>query len=329
MQSKIIFFGSEDYGAINYFKNLFNGTTIRAKQYTSLDNLIELVRTCSDHRVNAQVVVMTGSALGHSTVDKIAIDYCIGQNIICYSVIEHWTWYQQRFKSFDRWVLPNKIFVNDEVACNQAIAAGLPPGAIVALGNPILEALSRVSPTNKNTIGKAALKRQYGFSEETTMIVFVSEDLQTDFRRRGEDLLGFDEYEVFDVLQSVFAGSKQQIVVKRHPAEILNKYGPAGVRLRYLDKVPVLDLAIMGDVIVGMGSMLLLELAMYRDDVISLRPNAIDSFIGEQLGAVIAVRSRLDLIESLGKRAQGVECFRQRYLGSQRRILHYLGVTEA
>jgi hypothetical protein len=192
-----------------------------------------------------------------------------------------------------------------------------------------LEALSRVSPTNKNTIGKAALKRQYGFSEETTMIVFVSEDLQTDFRRRGGDLLGFDEYEVFDVLQSVFAGSKQQIVVKRHPAEILNKYGPAGERLRYLDKVPVLDLAIMGDVIVGMGSMLLLELAMYRDDVISLRPNAIDSFIGEQLGAVISVRSRLDLIESLGNRAQGVECFRQRYLGSQRRILHYLGVTEA
>ena len=47
-----------------------------------------------------------------------------------------------------------------------------------------------------------------------------------------------------------------------------------------MKNISIKDLSKLSDIIVGTESMLLLEMAMIRNDVISLRPNAKCNFIG-------------------------------------------------
>ena len=51
--------------------------------------------------------------------------------------------------------------------------------------------------------------------------------------------------------------------------------------------------------VVGMASMLLIELAMFRNDILSYRPDTRKSFIGEEIGATHHVGSKVQLKEYL------------------------------
>ena len=72
--------------------------------------------------------------------------------------------------------------------------------------------------------------------------------------------------------------------------------------------------------IIGMASMLLLELAMLRNDVVSFRPDAKKQFIGKRLSATVDVTSQegLDRILSCPQYLDGE--FRERFDGSSARI---------
>ena len=65
-----------------------------------------------------------------------------------------------------------------------------------------------------------------------------------------------------------------------------------------------------------MASMLLLELAMLRNDVISFRPNAKKQFIGKRLSATIDVTSQERLKSVLECPQQVDGKFRERFDGS-------------
>ena len=83
------------------------------------------------------------------------------------------------------------------------------------------------------------------------------------------------------------------------------------------------ELNCIADYVVGMASMLLLELAMLRNDVISFRPNATKSFIGNRLKATVDITSEKKFTQTFLQRekltADG--SFRDHFQGSTARIV--------
>ena len=79
------------------------------------------------------------------------------------------------------------------------------------------------------------------------------------------------------------------------------------------------------DVVVGMQSMLLIELAVLRGGVISYRPNAKTNFFGERIGATIAAESKDDLRQKMNDPYKNISNFAEAYLGSSERIENFIG----
>ena len=177
--------------------------------------------------------------------------------------------HKKRFESNNQIILPQKILVNDKKAKDDAISDGLPSEKLVILGNPVLEDhLTRSS--NQRHKSKEELRRNYNLEENKIIICFISESL-TEFRTSGDEL-GFDEFEVFDELKQFFRDEKYHILVKSHPEDCKNKFGKPNQKISYIDKIPTEELATLSHKIIGMGSMLLIELSFYRNDIISYRP---------------------------------------------------------
>jgi len=118
---------------------------------------------------------------------------------------------------------------------------------------------------------------------------------------------------------------QDHLVIKLHPVEFEDMYKFLSVaNISIVSEASVEDIAYLGDLIVGMSSMLLLELAMYRNDIISFCPNAKSPFIGELLGATIRLDSIRQLHETVELRSE-VNCdFRHRFVGSRERIIRFV-----
>jgi hypothetical protein len=154
----------------------------------------------------------------------------------------------------------------------------------------------------------------------------VSEDLKFGFPPDGDFYLGYDEYEVIGILTTNLC-AEDHLVIKLHPAEPENKYDfIKDPRVSIIRNADVEILAALGDVIIGMASMLLLELALLRDDVISFRPGAKKSFIGERLGATLGATSIDDLIDIISCERVVEPGFHQRFEGSKSRIMRFLEI---
>ena len=313
----IFLFGSEDHGAVNYFNTLFENCSFRRIQFFNLCELEDFHNANKDH-----YVVLTGSSLGDDTLDKNAINFCNNNNVLSCSVIEHWSWYLERFRTSKGFVFPNKILLNDDIAKKEALKSGIPKSKIEVLGNPVLESLSRQGTHRKNLIQNQLLSK-YNIPNNKKSVLFISEQL-TEFRQGNTDLLGYDEFTTFDIIHSIFMNLGYHIIIKSHPTESERKYGQHS----YIRSISVNELAKIPDVVIGMGSMLLLELAMFRDDVISFRPNSKTSFIGKKLGAVISVTDRNRLIPSISRKAENIDTFRKHFLGSRKQILSYLSILK-
>lgn len=322
MLSNIYLYGSDDAGARNYFRNLFLRSALEVFEFKSISDLITLLNIIDP---NKSPIILTGSSIGFNTLDKFAIVEAKEREIFCISVIDHWSWYSKRFEVADGFLYPDRIIVNDFLAKKEAIQSGLPEDLLIPLGNPVLEELSIAALNlNKSDINKRKLQVKYNLPIDKKNIVFISEELRSDFQLNNTNLLGFDEYEVFNDLVETFKDSQYQLVVKTHPAESKNKYDLILKDVIYIDVISVADLAGIADILIGMGSMLLLELSFFRDDVLSYRPNANTKFIGETLGVVVSVDSKESLNNSLLKRANNRKKFCQIFLGSRLNILNFL-----
>jgi hypothetical protein len=323
MRSKRFLFGSSDSGALNYFRHLFVDSEDVVHQFHSVEELQLLLDGMGS---SEYPIVLTGSAIGSITLDKLAILECQHRLVNCFSIIEHWSWYLERFLADGVIVYPKKIFVNDLLAQEEAVHSGLPGELIVPLGNPVLESMAMLSakrkPKNPNQI--ISLRKKYHLPVEKKLIFFVSENLNADFRCGGQDLLGFDEFEVFRDIVDTFSAKEFHVVVKEHPAEKKDKYESFSNSVGYIEKISTADLADVADTIIGMGSMMLLELSLFRDDIISFRPNAKIDFIGNTLEVVVKVLKKEDLISAVYKTATNSSAFRESFIGSRARIIEYL-----
>ena len=88
------------------------------------------------------------------------------------------------------------------------------------------------------------------------------------------------------------------LYLKKHPSERKDKYKNYKKKFKIREIQDIYSFKIKNkiDFFIGMESMLLLELSLLSDNVISLRPNAKQDFIGEKVGMTIEAKSINDLL---------------------------------
>jgi hypothetical protein len=247
-------------------------------------------------------LVLSGASLGHN-LDKELHRLAAAAGITSIAIVDHWTFLKERFvDSTGSLVLPDFIILNDDYARTLAEASGLPVNRIRVLGNPVLEMSgSRLLGDSPGTSITAADANGYAGTGKT--ILFISEQLARDYANGLYANEGYDEYRVLEDLIAICEPG-DCVLIKLHPQEDKTKYD------RYLsDSTPVVKLAdanfknrqliAKADIVVGMRSMLLLEASNIRQDVISYRPNAVNTFIGNKLEVTFAVETKEQLAEIL------------------------------
>ena len=116
-------------------------------------------------------------------------------------------------------------------------------------------------------------------------------------------------------------------MVKLHPEERQDKYeiiqGSYDQReLIVVKECNTETLLEKADFVVGMGSMLLIEAAKTRKDVISYRPNEKMTFIGNQMGVTKLISDRGDLTSVIrGNMTVSNDLVGSRFRGSMEKIL--------
>ena len=268
-------------------------------------------------------LVVTGTSLGNreESPDKEILFWAKDHKIPSVSIIEHWGWYRKRFEHKNELVLPDFIIVNDNIAYGEAVAEGLPASIIKPLGNPYLEKLSSKSFAMHSAV---ELRNRYDIPLDKRVILFISEELKKSFAKNTSDYLGYDEFSVLDSLISQ-KRKTDYIIIKLHPEEPRDKYNELiSESIGVMSECPVASLAVIADGVVGMASMLLLELAFFRKDVISCRPNATKSFIGENLSLTVPAKSDLELNFLLNNPTFAKRSMRGTFMGSKNRIVDFL-----
>ena len=316
----LILYGSQDFGPRNYFDNLFKSVDFHLKEFKDSQDLDNYFRDICNVN-NDKIITLTGTSLGSNTLDKKAILISKKYKIPSISVIEHWSWYLRRFQSNKGLILPDKIILNDQKAYNESIKDGLPSEKLIVLGNPVLENLA-IKSLDRKMININSLKQKFKLPLNKKIILFISESL-TEFRSK-KDVLGFDEYIVFKFIKEFFLQYDFHILIKSHPAEPKYKYGKPDQNLSYIENIDVEELSVIPNKIIGMGSMLLLEMSFYRNDIISLRPGSKVPFIGNDLNLTIPVYDFDSINKAFNMSMKGIDKFRKSQIGSRKRILNYL-----
>lgn len=267
-------------------------------------------------------LIVTGTCWDNG-LDKEYLKFAKEKSIPCISIVEHWSWYKKRFLLNNQLILPDYILVNDTSAIDEAQKDGLPKEKLLSLGNPVLEELAgkKMNPENKNE-----WLRRSGIPRSNKVITFISEALKNDFPLNSFYYQGFNEYQVVEDIYSVMSNN-HHLIIKLHPAEKVEKYS----KYKNLKNVSVVETAdidsiiVNSDFIVGMGSMFLLETAIFRDDIISYRPNEKKEFMGNKKRATYLVKSKSELKKIFeNKTIIKNKNIKNNFIGSSDRIINFI-----
>jgi len=280
----MILIGAADVGPAKYFIALLHKIETKiACVGSELTAPLFMLTGCinrSNWKNSSPQVVITGTSLGDS-LDKELLIWAKQKNIPSISIIEHWSWYKKRFDLNGELVLPDYIFVNDKTAYYDAKKEGLPEDRLIVAGNPVLEKLYAEGNVKLN---REMLLQKYNLPYNKRVIVFISEELASEFNCT-DSYLGYDEYVVLKKIIKQLQPT-DYLIIKLHPEERDDKYSDfLSNQIITLKNIDIHSLNVIADFVIGMASMLLLELAILRNDVISFRPNATKEFIGKRLKA--------------------------------------------
>ncbi len=262
--------------------------------------------------------VIIVSAGWQTLIDKIVLEEASQRNIFTMGIVEHWSWYKERFLLNEKIVLPDCIIVNDKMAKTEAELAGLPSEKIWGLGNPVLE-------NRWNNLPKSSQNLNNQHSRRT--VLFLSEDYKKAFPSSSVSYQGFDEYQVLDDILSMI-GREDILYIKLHPMEEKSKYNDLIQKyqnIKIIDADSLDTCALNVDFVIGMGSILLLEIALQRGDVISYRPKELVSFIGNKINATNGIIEKKKLQEVFeGKMQLNKKKWGGDFKGSTQRIVNFI-----
>ncbi len=267
-------------------------------------------------------LVVAGTCIGHG-IDKTVLAWAIDHGLPSASIVDHWSWYRERFMWQDRILLPDQILVIDEVALREAVAEGLPENKMIITGQPALEAISsrKISLPEKEE-----WQQSMGLDPGEGSVCFISEQLKDDFPKGSPQYPGFDEYVVVDDVVAVLP-EHYRLLIKLHPEEDPHKYDHLATdpRVRIIGKTNIDALIRYADHIVGMGSILLIEGAFFRSDIVSYRPGENRPFIGNKIGATTLLQTREALQDVFnGKRIIKNDNLQGKFDGSAGRVIDFI-----
>ena len=185
------------------------------------------------------------------------------------SYIDHWVSRVSRFYDSQKkkYISPDVICVNDQVAKNSFIAEGYDPNNIFITGNPAWDSLKEkkyyLLKEKKHIAHKYAMK-----NIDCKVITFIS----SPFIEDGMSDLGYSEYQVLklllDVLIAIFGPHGFILCILIHPRESELKYADffeaynIKVKFYKLGFDQKHDFFAFSDYVLGMTSMLLVEFAL-------------------------------------------------------------------
>lgn len=280
----MILFGTQDAGPARYLAEvienyqeecgyLAKGVSARILSETSGRRVTSL-----EHLTRSPSLIVTGTSLGRTSqsLDKQMVRFGNVCGIPTVSVVEHWTWMRERFLDGAKVLLPSAIVVNDDRAKALAIDSGLPSRILHPLGNPRLERLSKAPKISR----KSACASGRGKAKA----LFVSESLgDIPTSGRGGQTALDEKLIAASVLEAM--GKNFSFDIRPHPSESPDKY--ADLRSKYacgLHQGDIFGVPRDYDLVVGIASMLLVELAILGVPVVSYLPNGSYPFWGNEVG---------------------------------------------
>ena len=315
----MIILGSSNTGAINYLLNIDKlvkkkiwildsnkKKLVKKNQYTSIKSLSKI------KKIN---LIITGSAIGNS-IDKQLIKFGIKNNIFTVSIIEHWTNYLTRFVYKNKKIFPNLIFVNDIFAYKSAIKEGIPAHKLLIMGNIFFENFSKKKI--RKTLSEWAQKIK---NQNKKIYLYVSEEILSDKTYSKKEY----ELDEFNTLKKIIkAITKNDIlIIKCHPDEKTSKYKHfANKNIIIRKNMNFSDIVNLPDKIIGIKSILLLQISIFRNDIISYRPNKDNQYIGDKIKCTKLVR--VNLKNFLNKKITNNNALKNYFNGSSQKIKKYL-----
>jgi len=257
---------------------------------------IEYVIGDESIKASNYTLIVTGSRYEPCIDDK-WVSNGLKNNIKTISIIDHWSLYQQRFEVNGRFVYPDVILVNDSQAKWEAQSDGIPEHKLCIVGNPVLENVKRGNYSIKEEI---EWRRSVGVGNDRKVITFISENFRADFPKDSIRYEGFDEFEVLADLYKVI-DRESTLLIKLHPGEDSTKYNflVGNPDVVVVQQTNISKLIKFSNVLIGMGSMLLLEASLIKKNVYSYRPNEKNTFIGNINGMVRKINNIQELQEKL------------------------------
>ncbi len=243
-------------------RNNFKPINYQKKDYSELLNFgIQLLKK------NIYDSVITGTSWG-PTIDKAAI---LGANyfeINSISILEYWSLYVERFSEIDKGklkkkliYLPKKVLVPDRFALKKMRSFVNKDTDLEVVGNPYFQ----------KRIIDLSYKKSNKIKNE---ILFISERIKSDFSLKSPGYPGTNE---FIVLNKILKARRldTKIIIKLHPQEKKSKYSNLLKKHKNLvvkKKVNLRKMINSCRSVIGISSALLLEIALIRNDVISVIP---------------------------------------------------------
>ena len=323
---KRVLFASHDVGPARYLEAIIDMLAegfIVVASHKSMDVLSRFKLTrLEDVDPSSIKLVITGSSIsdGKECLDKLVVKWAQANLIPCISVIDHWTWYRERFFCGSESYVPDYIFVNDHVAMEQASSAGLPAQKLFIAGNPRLE---RMAVARKDSIGgKTPTIKIEPPPQGGRLVVFVSEDLLSINQERGLKVM--DEWTAITIIRRSL-DEHDRLLIKLHPDEPISKYDSIiSNKVGVIPKADPREIAVAADVVIGINSMMLLEIAAYRQDVMSLNTIEERAFIGTELGITTPIDSEDALKMALEKPYNAKRSMDDYFSGSASRCLKFI-----
>ena len=264
----MILAGSSDPGARKYLKFLEKKSKFKFKFIKNF--------TTSHNKLKSTKLIITGAALGNS-IDNQLIKWAKKNNIASIGIIENWSNLKLRYLNNKKYTFPRYIFVNDLYCKKKLIQYGAIKSNIHVCGNILLEKQINDSKKNKN-LYKFNLKYK-------KKLIFISQPLKEDFGLRTIRELGYNEFKVLNLIKQKLS-LYYEFYIKLHPRDNLRKYDDFINNFKIFKQKKFNEIVNNYDLIIGMNSMLLIELGLIRDNVFSLMPSKKNEFIGTRLKIV-------------------------------------------
>lgn len=215
-------------------------------------------------------LLLCGTSWG-MTLDKKATNIAKNRGVRTVSIIDHWTLLRQRYCNVDDHSYKNDlayltdycIVIDERVACI-AEKEGIEKEKLLIAGQPYLESIwNKFSVEFKDYNNKS--------NNKDLKVLFVSENIKDDIGRLGD--LIYHEYTVLKDLKKLAINNNYTLDIKLHPQEDIDKYSYLKLKGSNIYKNMSFETMVKDyNYVIGMDSMLLIEISLFRDNVISYRP---------------------------------------------------------